>query len=247
MIVFLVIIGFVVFGRMNRGSRNSGGGQGGAPAAGRNAIDLPSVDQRLCTAVAIVVDTSGSMSQTVRDDAGRKRAKHEIAREALQGIIAYTAEWKKQHAERKLELGIFGFSSGVAPILPMGEFDADRATAAIAGYPPPGGGTAIGRALETGAKSIYGTGCVRKFIVCITDGENTSGPKPERVAQQLFTQTGGEVELQFIAFDIEAKRFSFLSAVNGHVTEASDGPQLQARLSEIYEKRILAESEAEKP
>lgn len=247
--VFLIVIGVVVFNRIDRGGWRAGDGAAppGAAQASRTVLNLPQVDQRLCTAVAILVDTSGSMSQSVRDSAGQNRPKHEIAREALERIVAYTAAWQQQHADRTLELGIYGFSSGVTPILPMSGFDAERAAAAVRAAPPPGGGTAIGRALEAGARALYGSGCVRKFVICITDGENTSGPKPERIARQLFEQTGGEVELQFIAFDIEAKRFSFLSAVNGHIGEASDGPQLQARLSEIYQKRILAESEAEKP
>ena len=57
--------------------------------------------------------------------------------------------------------------------------------------------------------------------------------------------TGGEVEIHFVAFDTSAAQFAFLKSANGAVVEAADGAQLQARLAEIYEKRILAEAAAE--
>nr|HPM23150.1 hypothetical protein [Phycisphaerae bacterium] len=100
-------------------------------------------------------------------------------------------------------------------------------------------------ALEAGFKALYASGCVRKYVVCITDGENTVGPPPDRIARQLFAQTGGEVEIHFVAFDTSAAQFAFLKSANGAVVEAADGAQLQARLAEIYEKRILAEAAAE--
>jgi len=46
-----------------------------------------------------------------------------------------------------------------------------------------------------------------------------------------------------VAFDTSAKQFKFLSDVNGHVVEASDGDQLNAELTKIYERRILVEKE----
>ena len=58
----------------------------------------------------------------------------------------------------------------------------------------------------------------------------------------LHEQTGGEVEIHFVAFDTSAGHFAFLKDVNGFVVEAADGAQLDARLADIYEKRILAEA-----
>ena len=51
----------------------------------------------------------------------------------------------------------------------------------------------------------------------------------------------------FVAFDVEAAKFRFLRDVNGYVVQAADGPQLQAELAKIYEKRILAEAEETEP
>ena len=204
--------------------------------------DLPQSDQRLCTAVALLIDTSGSMAQAVADRSGEQQPKHAIARSALERIVEYTRQWQQEHPDRTLQLGIYWFSSSPAPILPMAEFDAGRAQAAAALLPKPAGGTAIGEALETGFRALYASGCVRKYIVCVTDGENTSGPSPQYVARVLHEQTGGEVEIHFVAFDTSAGHFAFLKKVNGFVVEAADGAQLDARLADIYEKRILAEA-----
>jgi Mg-chelatase subunit ChlD len=218
-------------------------GKGPGPAP--HAIDLPKTEPRAGTAIVILVDTSGSMAQRVPDGHGKQRPKNEIAREALKGIVDYTSQWKKGHAGSHLALGIFNFSSRVHEVLPMGEFDAGKAEAALAKIPAPNGGTAIGLAIEDGYKALYRCGCTRKFIVCVTDGENTAGPGPDVVARQLHAQTEGAVQLNFVAFDTKASQFKFLSAVNGHVVEAADGGKLQAELTNIYEKRILAEAPEE--
>jgi Mg-chelatase subunit ChlD len=122
----------------------------------------------------------------------------------------------------------------------MGPFDEEAARTAIENFTVTGG-TAIGLALEAGYKALYQTGCVRKHVICITDGENTSGPDPAPVARTFYEATHGDVELHFVAFDTSPKKFGFLTAVNGSVVEASDGAQLGGRLSEIYERRILVE------
>jgi hypothetical protein len=214
--------------------------------SGRGFIDLPKGEARPGTAVVVLVDTSSSMQQDVPDQNKQLRPKHELAREALGRIVDQTAAWKKDHPNSPpVYLGIYQFSSTVAQVLPVGEFDPAKARAAVQAIPLPNGGTAIGRALEEGFKALYRSGCARKFIVCITDGENTSGPPPDQVARQLHAQTEGAVELHFVAFDTSASQFRFLSAVNGYAVEARDGGQLQAELTRIYGKRILAEAPEE--
>jgi Mg-chelatase subunit ChlD len=210
---------------------------------GKYQIDLFKAEPRPGTAVVILVDTSGSMGQSVRDKIGKLRPKYLIAREALEQIIQNTGQWKKDHPQANLQLGIYHFSSSVAEVLPMGEFDQRKAEAALSRIPRPNSGTAIGKALEDGFKALYRSGCMRKFIVCITDGENTVGPPPDWIARHLHARTQGEVELDFVAFDTSASQFKFLSEVNGHVVEASDGAKLQAELAKVYQERILVEKE----
>lgn len=206
------------------------------------AIDLPSPSQRLGTAVVILIDTSGSMLQTVRDHSRHQRPKHEIARSALQKIVNTTSDWKSKHPEPPLFLGISSFSSVPREVLPIGPFDSAKATQAVLNLPQPAGGTAIGMAMSVGFQSLYSTGCVRKHLVCITDGDNTVGTPPNLMARQLYSQTHGDVEMHFVAFDTSAKHFGYLSTAGGSVVEAADESQLQERLTEIYEKRIFAEA-----
>ena len=214
-----------------------------APAAASiPAVDLPQPAQRLGTAVVLLIDISPSMEQSVPDHAGHKRPKNQIAREALQRVIRVTDDWHRQHADSTLYLGITHFDRTCSTILPMGPFDAAQAAAAVEKKPRAGDGTAIGLALVEGFKALYTTGCIRKHLVCITDGESNVGTPPDAVAQQLYAQTKGDVEIHFIAFDTSASHFGFLKDVNGSVVEAADGAQLQTQLVELYEKRILVEA-----
>jgi uncharacterized protein YegL len=216
---------------------------GATTVGGTYHLDLFKAEPRQGTAVVILVDTSGSMSQAVKDRGGQTRPKDQIARDALESIVQNTAEWKKEHAKANLQLAIYNFSSSVHEVLPMGEFEPGKVRAALKKIPPPNGGTAIGRALESAFKALYRSGCTRKFVVCVTDGENTSGPAPGWIAGHLHAQTSGEVEMQFVAFDTSASQFQFLKDVNGHVVEASDGAKLNEELRRIYQERILVEKE----
>jgi hypothetical protein len=218
----------------------AGLGCGNSPPAG--PVNLPRTEPRPGTAVVILVDTSGSMNAAVPNKDGHKEPKSKLAREALQRILKKTSDWKATHPDDTLDLGLSHFASSVSEVLPMGPFDQARAEQALGRIAPPRGGTAIGLALQEGFKALYRSGCTRKFLLCITDGENTSGPSPAAVAQQLHEQTRGAVTIFFVAFDTSAAHFKFLSGVNGHVVEAADGGQLQAQLAKIYEERILLEA-----
>ncbi len=219
----------------------------GSPPVARTTgpyhIDLVRAPEHEGTAVVVLVDTSGSMGQAVKDASGKMRPKAQIAREALQGIVRTTAAWQKAHPQTPLHMGLYTFSSSVNEVLPVTEFDAAKAEAALARIPPPNSGTAIGRALESGFKALYRSGCRRKFVVCVTDGENTSGPPPDWIARNLYGLTEGGVQLQFVAFDTSASRFGFLKDVNGEVVQADDGARLQDELKRIYEEKILVEKE----
>ncbi len=249
LIFFIILAMVVLFSRFRKQVGPVPGSPatspGGAPTAVAQPVELPKPDLRLCTAVVILIDTSGSMGESVSDRGDQQRPKHVIAREALARIVDYTAQWQQQHTDRVLNLAICRFSDSVSPVLPGADFDAQPARDAVQRIPGPGGGTAIGLALQEGFKALYASGCVRKYVICITDGENTVGPAPSGIAQQLYAQTGGEVELHFVAFDTSAAQFDFLKKVNGFVVAAAGGEQLRQRLTEIYEKRILAESMAE--
>lgn len=227
----------------------SGGAAPTVPArsVGYPHIRLPEVPNRDGIAVVVLLDMSGSMSGKVTAADKQLRPKSDIALESLRRIVRLTADWKAKHPDNVLQFGIYRFSGNVAPVLPIGDFDAKKAADSLAGLGRPSGNTAIGLAMEEGFRGLYHTGCRRKYFVCITDGENTSGPSPTAVGRQLQAQTEGRVQMHFIAFDLDKKHIAFVDEIKGHVHEAKDGEKLQSTLQQIYEKRILAEVEEPLP
>jgi hypothetical protein len=194
-------------------------------------------------AVVILIDTSGSMADAVPDKTGNRRPKHQLAREALDRIVQRIGDWKKANSGKALYLGMYNFNGSAHEVLAMAEFEPGQAKAGVEKIPGPGGGTAIGSALHAAYESLSRTKADRRYILCVTDGENTSGPAPEAVARQIHQASGGKVEIHFIAFDVSASHFAFLKEVNGRVVEAGDAQQLEDHLKKVFDSRILAEEQ----
>src|SRR5947208_343054 len=139
--MILVAVGLIVIGVACGG----GGPPSGGPSSttfgqpGRSFsyphIDLPSTPAKSGTAVVILVDTSGSMAAPVPDAKKALRPKSQIAADALHRIVEQTEAWKKSHADSHLQFGLYSFSGVVTEVLPIGEFDAAKATAAISRVP----------------------------------------------------------------------------------------------------------------
>ena len=199
------------------------------------------VDEGLGAAVAILVDTSGSMEESVPGD---DRPKADVAREALEAMFDATQSFVAKRPDFAVKVGIYNFSSDASTVLPMQSFDRTAVRDALARLPHPGGGTAIGEAMYTARSDLYRAGVFRKYLLVVTDGENTSGRSPDQVAHEIFQKSEGAVEIYFVAFDTSADRFAFLKQVRGDVMGAGNGPELRKALDEIYQGRILAEASA---
>ena len=65
--------------------------------------------------------------------------------------------------------------------------------------------------------ALYKAGVFRKYLLVVTDGENTRGRDPERVAREIFSKSEGAVQIYFVAFDTSAEKFGFLKEVGGDV------------------------------
>jgi hypothetical protein len=124
----------------------------------------------------------------------------------------------------------------------MQSFDRAAIRDALARVPRAGGGTAIGEAMYAARPDLYRAGVYRKYLLVVTDGENTSGRSPDHAAQEIFQKSERAVAIYFVAFDTSADRFSFLKQVQGDVIGAGSGPELKKALDEIYQGRILAEA-----
>jgi len=193
-------------------------------------------------AVALLVDTSGSMAQSVRDFDGVSRPKLDIAKRAGKRVIAKLKEFADSHPERPLKLGLYQFSGNSARRL--GGFDVldqERAVKDLEKLSR-GTGTPIGEAMILGKRDLDRSGLTKKHLVLLTDGENTAGRDPTAVAAAMASLPPEEqAGVYFIAFDVEASRFNAVKNAGVTVLEASSAPELDRTLDYIVEKKILLE------
>ena len=190
-------------------------------------------------AIVTLIDTSGSMTDSVPNGQGKKEPKYKLAKEAMQRIVGITTDYQVKRPYTRIDFALFHFSGSVHEIMGITEFTKEKVEKSIAKIPEPDGGTAIGLAIHEGFKELYKSPCDKKYLICVTDGDNTWGPSPESVMKVMFEQTKGEVTVYFVAFDTSAIKFAFLKDYNGHAIEAKDGAQLNAELSKLYQEKIL--------
>ena len=200
---------------------------------------VPEGDEGLGASIAIVIDNSGSMKEEAEGDS---RPKYIVAREALEAMIASTDSFVARQPDFPINVGIYRFSSRVTPMAPVARYDRARLMEALDEMPQPDGGTAIGNAMDEARADLYRAGTFRKYILVVTDGENTTGRSPRRVAEEINRRSEGAVRMYFVAFDIDAERFAFLRDVRGEVVGARNGDALRERLDEIYRGKILSEA-----
>ena len=242
-VLFLVVALFVAL-RASRSkhrvdARNDSSNDVGTAAALDTGKYIAKGDEGLGAAVAIMIDNSGSMKQKAGSDT---RPKYQVARAALEEMLASTDSFAAKQPGFPIKVGLYYFSSGVHTLEPMQAYDAAAVRAALDSMPPPNGGTAIGEAMDVARKSLYESGMIRKYILVVTDGENTDGRPPREVARQIAQRSEGAVRQYFVAFDVDAKNFSFLRDVHGEVLSAANGLSLRASLDTIYRGKILAEA-----
>jgi hypothetical protein len=199
----------------------------------------PAVQEGLGASVAILLDNSGSMEDP--PDGGGS-PKYQVARAALAQVLEQTEAFVAQQAGFPINVGLYVFSSGVERALPIGPYDRSALAAALARLPEPDGATAIGDAMDAAVQDLYAAGTIRKYILVVTDGENTEGRKPDRVAREIARRSDGAVRLLMVAFDVGAEHFDFVKEVRGTLLEARNEVALRAGLDTLYRGRILAEA-----
>jgi Mg-chelatase subunit ChlD len=229
----------VILGCQPAGHRND------APAAAardRAESDAPyqaEVEEGLGAAVAILVDTSGSMKDRA---AGDSRPKYVVAHEALEAMLDATDAFIARRPDFPIKIGVYSFASSVRTLRPIGPYDRSAVRSTLAMLPRPGGGTAIGDAMRAARPDLYRAGVFRKYLLVVTDGENTNGRNPDDVAREIWRKSEGGVQTYFVAFDTGAEKFAFLKDVGGEAIAAGTGPELRAALDGIYQGKILAEA-----
>jgi Mg-chelatase subunit ChlD len=210
-----------------------------APDTGTEAPYQAEVEEGLGVAVAILIDTSGSMKDRAPGDS---RAKYVVAQEALEAMLDATDAFVAKRPDFPIKIGIYTFSSSVRTLRPISPYDRSAIKATLAQLPRPGGGTAIGDAMRQARPDLYRAGVFRKYLLVVTDGENTNGRNPDQVAREIWRKSDRGVQTYFVAFDTSPEKFAFLKDVGGDVIGAGTGPELRTALDGIYQGRILAEA-----
>lgn len=235
-VVFLVILVVILVARRER---STGDDEVQARDGTEQARYIPSGDEGLGASVAIVVDQSGSMRDAARGDS---RPKYAVARDAILEMLATTDSFIARQPGFPIKVGLFAFAGDVSTLVPIAPYDREALRAALLAMPRPDGGTAIGDAMDVARAALYQSGTIRKYILVVTDGENTDGRSPESVAREIARRSDGAVKMYFVAFDIDADKFAFVRGVRGEVLGAGNAVALRASLDTIYRGRILAEA-----
>jgi Mg-chelatase subunit ChlD len=197
------------------------------------------VEEGLGAAVAILVDTSGSMKEKAPGDS---RPKYVVAQQALEAMLDATDAFVARRPDFPIKIGVYSFSSSVHVLRPIQLYDRAAIRATLASLPRPGGGTAIGDAMRAARPDLYRAGVFRKYLLVVTDGENTNGRNPDGVARDIWRKSEGAVQTYFVAFDTSPEKFAFLKDVGGDVIGAGTGDELRTALDGIYQGKILAEA-----
>ena len=117
------------------------------------------VDEGLGAAVAILIDTSGSMREKAAGDA---RPKYLAAQEAIEAMLDATDAFVAKRPDFPVKIGIYSFSSSVRTLRPIAAYNRAAIRDALSVLPRPGGGTAIGEALRQARPDLYRSGVFRK-------------------------------------------------------------------------------------
>ena len=196
------------------------------------------VEAREGLAAAIAIDVSGSMDEAVTGENGRKEPKIDIARRAALDLVEQFASYARDHQDEPVLLGVYEFSRrrgepDCRTVVAMGPPDRERAASAVARLDADGG-TPIGQAMITAKRALDETGLTRRHLLVVTDGENTDGVAPDRVALAIGKRPDAErPSIYFVAFDIEASRFSRVRDAGGLVLSAANATELNTTLDAL--------------
>lgn len=248
----LILAGIVLLGMCREGSID--------PSVGRVSDDPDRTDRRIDEelqprapveareglAAAIVIDVSGSMRDAVDGAGGRREPKIDIARRAARDLVDQFARYAEDHKDQPVLLGIYEFSErnnepDARPVIPMSPPDRQRADGAL-GRLRADGGTPIGNAMIAAKRELDTTGLTRRHLLVVTDGENTGGFAPERVAAAFSRRPEAErPSLYFVAFDVAANRFNSVRDAGGLVLPAANARELNDTLNTLLRGNILIE------
>jgi len=209
-------------------------------------LAMPVKERRQGTAVAVLVDVSGSMGRPVASGEGRSEPKIEIARASLLRLLRQIDRFTQEHPDRLVHVGIYEFSArprqpSCRCVVPLGPPNLATQEAAIRAMVPDGD-TPIGDALLYAKQQLDGSGLSQQHILVITDGENNRGYAPGDVVNVISRlPEARRASVYCIAFDITADRFRAVRDAGGLVLGAMNEGELQQTMDYVLTGKILAE------
>lgn len=193
------------------------------------------------TAIMLVIDTSSSMNQKVRNASGGQEVKLAIAKRCAKTMVAQIHKFAVEHKDKKIVVGIVGFAGSPYKLIEPREIadGRDLFDKAIDKMRT-GSGTAIGDAVIFAKKELDRTGFSRLSILTITDGENTTGEAPSTVAHAL-NKLPSPPGLYLIGFDVAAETFKAVKDAGSPVFSANNETELLETTEFVLGTKILAE------
>jgi hypothetical protein len=207
----------------------------------------PAAEYREGIAAAILIDTSGSMRDKVKDADGSTRTKIEIAQRAAINLVKQFDDYARAHSDKTIFVGIYEFSErgrNTPPcreIVKLGPPNPASAEAAIRQMRA-NGDTPIGDAMIMAKHDLDKSGLAKRHILVVSDGENNEGYSPGNVTQVISAQSEKDrASIYFVAFDVAASIFNPVKDAGGVVLAASNETELTGTLDYLLTGKILVE------
>ncbi len=239
-------------------ARHPGNRQPSAPgsAAGITPVSNPiedvlgtsSTDERKeGVAAAILIDTSGSMKESVNDANGNQLPKLVIARRSALDFVTQFEKYAREHANQTVQLGIYEFSNRrqeppYRTLVPIGPPNVEASRTALERMVADGD-TPIGDAMIAAKRDLDKSGLSKRHILVLTDGENNHGYSPVDVTRAILNSKSenDRASIYFVAFDVAASKFAAVKDSGGLVLAASNETDLKSTLDYLLTGKILAE------
>ncbi len=196
----------------------------------------PAVAEVAGLAVAVLVDRSGSMSESI--DGSVERKEH-IARRAISKAFDATKVYAAKRPDYPVKVGLIAFAGEAEIVAPIEIYSEGKLLDALDRIPFAYGETAIGDAIGLARVALMGAGMTRKHIIVITDGDNSVGVEPKQAVADVMNDG---IMVHVVAFDTDASKFAYVADNNGTILSAHSDKGLVKALQQIYQKKILAEA-----
>jgi hypothetical protein len=212
--------------------------------AGMNSVDEVGIS------VAIILDVSGSMGDPPQSGGDPKYMQ---ASKAFGTITNYLEGLTRRQKDLKVQVTLLKFSNEVETVLPMTELTPSGIARLKAAEDPanfqPQGNTAIGSALEAGAKALAQSGTIFNSLIIITDGENNVTPDPLQVMDAIYANRNdastqdlaiatSTLLVSFVGFDVTSAQFEEFHKRGARITAAGNQEELENGLKSFLEADI---------